>query len=310
MVTVTAVRKRVCEDDLPFLQRAERRFITGWCGGICYCSVLYPFDTVKARMQLQSSPYRNIWHCAKDIWKKEGFRGFYRGVSMLYGVYGTLTAILFFAQYAAKEFLKRNNVHLHVHNSVLEGLSALLASPVYAAALTPIEVLKTRMQTNTVHGKCPSLTSALRDTVMESGVSSLYKGYLAVCTQRVIGLPVFFGAYGFVKSKTMTHPDPNHHYPMSTRVLTAILGGSLGGILFWTVCYPADLIKTKIQTAPKNHPKLSIRDVVSSTYKSGGLRAFYRGISACYAHSIPSNSSFFLGTEIAMWYFFNDGAVE
>ena len=51
----------------------------------------------------------------------------------------------------------------------------------------------------------------------------------------------------------------------------------LAGIMFWIVAIPADVLKSKIQTAPEGKYSNGFRDVVRSMFKNQGLRAFYRG---------------------------------
>jgi len=59
------------------------KLVTGLFGGIAGAASVYgntPIDVIKTRMQgLEASKYRNSMHCAMEIFKNEGFRGFYKG---------------------------------------------------------------------------------------------------------------------------------------------------------------------------------------------------------------------------------------
>merc|ERR1712136_255332 len=59
------------------------KLVTGLFGGIARAASVYgntPIDVIKTRMQgLEASKYRNSMHCAMEIFKNEGFRGFYKG---------------------------------------------------------------------------------------------------------------------------------------------------------------------------------------------------------------------------------------
>jgi len=50
---------------------------------VCYWTCCYPLDVVKNRLQAapDTSPplYRNGWHCAQEIYRARGWRGFVAG---------------------------------------------------------------------------------------------------------------------------------------------------------------------------------------------------------------------------------------
>lgn len=75
-----------------YLMRYENRYswcTPGMCGGIAGFSAkwtVYPMDTIKKRMQMQSclknqtiGRYPSSLHCVRDIVQKEGFFALYRG---------------------------------------------------------------------------------------------------------------------------------------------------------------------------------------------------------------------------------------
>ena len=48
-------------------------------------SMTYPLDTMRRRMQTDSNSnrlYTGIWSTAKYIWKNEGIKAFYKGLSL------------------------------------------------------------------------------------------------------------------------------------------------------------------------------------------------------------------------------------
>ncbi|GAB5368684.1 hypothetical protein AAMO2058_001340800 [Amorphochlora amoebiformis] len=57
----------------------------GICGGITWLST-YPFDVIRNRVQADSADplkrkYRGTWHCAAEIASREGFSGFFKGLT-------------------------------------------------------------------------------------------------------------------------------------------------------------------------------------------------------------------------------------
>lgn len=65
-----------------------------------------PVDVIKTKMQgLDSNKYKNSWDCVKDVWKKDGFKGFYFGtvprlfrvctdVALVMTLYSKITSLL------------------------------------------------------------------------------------------------------------------------------------------------------------------------------------------------------------------------
>lgn len=75
--------------------------------------------------------------------------------------------------------------------------------------------------------------------------------------------------------------------------------GASAGFAFWTIAYPIDLIKTKIQGDdiydPRHnryHSSLAIPSVkgyIREVYDKGGLRAFYKGYRVSVLRSMYTN---------------------
>lgn len=60
----------------------QNRMTAAVCAGVFSWFVIYPFDVIKARLQLdlEGKRYRNALICIQDIWRQNGFLGFYRGL--------------------------------------------------------------------------------------------------------------------------------------------------------------------------------------------------------------------------------------
>lgn len=57
---------------------------------VCGQLVAYPFSVVRTKLQFQGLPesktnYKGIWDCSKNIFRQEGYRGFYRGLLSNFG---------------------------------------------------------------------------------------------------------------------------------------------------------------------------------------------------------------------------------
>ena len=74
--------------------------ITGGLAGLCGQTLAYPLDTVRHRMQLQGlAPHLTIYTSTKqalvDIWRREGVKAMFRGMSINYWKTGPANAVAF-----------------------------------------------------------------------------------------------------------------------------------------------------------------------------------------------------------------------
>lgn len=80
-----------------------------------------------------------------------------------------------------------------------------------------------------------------------------------------------------------------------------LCSGALGGIGYWTCCYPLDVIKSRIQMADRPPKGLSyISDAWRAICKQEGARALLRGLLPTYIRAIPAAASTFVGYELTM----------
>ena len=75
------------------------------------------------------------------------------------------------------------------------------------------------------------------------------------------------------------------------------MAGSLAGMAYWGVPYPADVVKSKIQTGTHglvtvDGAQPSIAAVARQTLRTEGVRGFYRGCGITVARAGPGNGEF------------------
>ena len=75
--------------------------------------------------------------------------------------------------------------------------------------------------------------------------------------------------------------------------------GAMSGVTLWTLTFPVDVIKTRIQTDLTGRYKSAL-DCIRATYAEGGLASFYRGFTPCLLRSMPVNAITFVAFEQAM----------
>lgn len=69
---------------------------------------------------------------------------------------------------------------------------------------------------------------------------------------------------------------------------------------YWGFTFPADVIKSSMQTDaidPKERKYRGIVDCARQIYQTKGIRGFFRGFTPCMVRSFPSNAVCFFGYE-------------
>lgn len=106
-------------------------------------AIMNPFDVVKQRMQAAHSAYASTLHCAASVWRREGLRAFY--VSLPTSV---ATSLPFQAAHIAVYERMSQLLNPRREYSPAAHLTAgAVAGSVAAAATTPLDTLRTILQT-------------------------------------------------------------------------------------------------------------------------------------------------------------------
>lgn len=94
----------------------------------------------------------------------------------------------------------------------------------------------------------------------------------------------FYAGYEYSKRSFQSH-----YGTTSIPVWATLASGGIGGIGYWTACYPLDVVKSRIQLAdlpPKGANY--IVDTFKTIYKEEGAKAFIRGLSPTCSHLFSS----------------------
>ncbi|KZT07207.1 mitochondrial carrier [Laetiporus sulphureus 93-53] len=168
--------------------------------GIATSTATNPIWVVKTRLQLSQSSGQPIvggsWETIKQIYRGEGIRGFYKGLSASYlGVTeGTI-------QWTLYERLKLLTAGTQGKGGVQEWLgmlgSAGTAKCVASLITYPHEVIRTRLRQPLVDGKVKyhGLIQTLRLVIAEEGVRSLYGGLSAHLMRVIPNAAVMYSIY-------------------------------------------------------------------------------------------------------------------
>jgi hypothetical protein len=267
-------------------------FLCGTAGGVVSKFVDFPFDTVKVRMQAKGANYPSTWACVTGIARNEGLNGFYAGVGAPIGGAAFENAFVFLSYGRGK------SLYRWLMN-VPEGAPDPTASIWFAGAfggistslvLTPVELLKCRVQTQPkgAERKYKGVFDCGVKVIRDEGPRSLYNGFSATLLREVPGNACWFGMYE--QSKWLFVPKGGTKADVPW--YAAPICGGIGGFFYWSACFPADVVKTRMQTDPE-YLKLGLRKGLATIYREGGIRALYSGYGITCVRAFPANATVF-----------------
>jgi solute carrier family 25 carnitine/acylcarnitine transporter 20/29 len=261
-------------------------FFAGIVSGCTKLLVGHPFETVKVRCQID--PTTKPLKCLVDTVKKEGFRALYKGASPpLFGwalmdsvQMGTLTNLRLFLD---------NGSGLTLTDHALAGLGAGLVVPFVA---TPIEVLKGNLQIQKDKSVFTGPLDCFKKLVRENGIRGIYKG-LDGCLLFRSFFWVLWGSYEVYKNQL-------EKWGMHSSV--PFIAGGLAANTFWTISFPADVMKNKLMTRRNDDLFRNIPTCFNYIYKTEGIKGFYRGFIPCLIRSFPTNGAAILAFDCVLKY--------
>lgn len=262
-------------------------FAAGSVSGVAGMLIEYPFDTVKVLLQTYGgTTYSGYADCIAKVFRQDGVAGFYRGVTARLIASGFEHACVFVSYRWTLRAIGAGERPTFAQ-ICLGGCGAGVASML---SLTPFELVKCKMQADNDKGqRCyRSSLDCAQKIVRAHGFRGLYKGGVATLFREVPGTAAWCGTYDTLKS-WMT---PAGASTESLTMWQRMFAGGCSGVAFWTVFYPSDVVKTRIQVDPA-YGSLSMWRAMAKLYREGGLPVLYRGWTLTAARSFPSNAVIF-----------------
>lgn len=107
-----------------------------------------PVDVVKQRMQLCESPYRSALECLRCVVSKEGLAGLWRSYPLTAATNVPFTCVHFTTYETSKAAIDSAGVFGGAESPAVQSIAGGVAGGLAAAVTTPLDVVKTRMQTH------------------------------------------------------------------------------------------------------------------------------------------------------------------
>lgn len=291
----------------------------GSVAGIVGKFIEYPFDTIKVRLQatsLSSNPYTTLKHryngpldVLVTAYRTEGLFSLYRGISAPLVGAAIETSSLFFSYRIAQNIASAAIPSIGPHSNNELPFSALLVCGAASGAftslfLTPIELIKCKIQVPSQSHVRPHPIRIVREIFRQGGFLGFWHGQLGTLIRETGGSAAWFGGYEGVKAAFLHHDkkkrvsdEPNRPIQQELHVYQQLLAGATAGILYNFMFYPADTIKSRMQTEDHNLSLGRKRQAFLATgrdlWKLDGVGGFYRGCGITVIRSAPSSAFIF-----------------
>jgi hypothetical protein len=128
---------------------------------------------------------------------------------------------------------------------------------------------------------------------------SIFRGLTSTIARDAPFTFFFFGGYDLSKFLLLSSQSPLlcSSSPLELNYFGTYLAGGFAGAFAWSISFPMDCIKSKIQTVDT---KLSWSQVAKEIHRSSGWRGFYRGWTAAVIRAFPANAGLLLGYEFVL----------
>ncbi|XP_037634191.1 calcium-binding mitochondrial carrier protein SCaMC-2-A isoform X2 [Sebastes umbrosus] len=181
------------------------RFVAGSLAGVIAQSTIYPMEVLKTRLALRTTgQYSGISDCAKQIFRREGLRAFYKGyVPNMLGIIPYAGIDL-----AVYETLKNNYLQQYGTNSSDPGVVVLLACGTVSStcgqlASYPLALVRTRMQAQAAMKGSQQVTMSglFRQILQSEGPTGLYRGLAPNFLKVIPAVSISYVVYEHLKTQ-------------------------------------------------------------------------------------------------------------
>ncbi|KNC83643.1 hypothetical protein SARC_04104 [Sphaeroforma arctica JP610] len=168
-------------------------------------SFMTPFEMIKQRLQMHSSPYTSASHVFREVWKQEGPRAFYRSLPTQLSMNVPFQVIHFSAYENIRHLINPDDTYNPLSHVVAGGSAGAMA----AAVTTPLDVLKTTLNTQESRfehqGRATQgMWNAARDVYALHGYKGFLRGVQARMLFHIPSTAICWSVYEFFKHTMKT----------------------------------------------------------------------------------------------------------
>ncbi|KAI8984181.1 mitochondrial carrier domain-containing protein [Mycotypha africana] len=276
--------------------------VAGGAAGFMEACTCHPLDTIKVRMQLSKSGYRNangqrlgFLGVGARIVRNESFWALYKGLGAVVSGIVPKMAIRFSSFELYKSWMADDKGNVSTSAVFFAGLAAGTTEAVLV--VSPMDLIKIRLQAQR-HSMADPLDipkyrnapHAAYTIIKEEGIRALYKGVTLTALRQATNQAANFTAYQEMKKVAKRIQD----VPELPSYQHLILGG-VSGAMGPLSNAPIDTIKTRIQKSSAPGSGLErFKAVTTEIMRKEGFFAFYKGLTPRLLRVAPGQAVTFM----------------
>ncbi|KAI8145801.1 mitochondrial carrier domain-containing protein [Fennellomyces sp. T-0311] len=246
------------------------------------------FVAVKVRLQSQksASKYKGTWDCFASTVRQEKVFGLYKGMASPAAGVAVVNALVFGSFDWLIKIQERHGINIS-GNGGQPSLSQIMTAGMGAGVITsfvtcPMELAKVQLQNQTHSTAMKGPIDCLTQLFERRGIRGCFTGMTPTILRELS-----FGPY-FVTYECISRASGDH----AVTGPKVILAGGVAGMIAWCSTYPADVIKTRIQSSPGEYRNML--DCARICYQSEGIGIMFRGLLPTLLRAFPSNAATFV----------------
>lgn len=167
--------------------------------------------------------------------------------------------------------------------------------------LTPIELIKCKMQvpmqdsSGTI--RTPGILNLISTVYRQQGLTGFWRGQMGTLIRETGGSAAWFGSFEGVSLAFRNARSADVPRETSLPIWQQLLAGATAGMSYNFVFYPADTIKSRMQTEDVSKSLGAVRNTFWSVGKAlwldQGLKGLYRGCGITVLRAAPSSAFIF-----------------
>ncbi|XP_055609431.1 mitochondrial folate transporter/carrier [Uranotaenia lowii] len=256
--------------------------MAGVSGGVTSTILLHPLDLIKIRFAVNDGrtttvpQYRGLTGAFLTIFKQEGLRGLYKGVTPNIWGSGSAWGFYFLFYNTIKTWIQDGNAAQPL-GPALHMLAAAEAGILTLVMTNPIWVVKTRLclqlDAPGQKGSYAGMMDGLKKIYRAEGIRGLYSGFVP----GMFG--VSHGALQFMTYEEMKNRYNQHRMrPIDAKLTTAeyLTFAAVSKLIAAAATYPYQVIRARMQD--HNRTYAGTWDCIGQTWRYESWRGFYKGL--------------------------------